>query len=272
MLEQVVAPKNGKGETFVNLSRPGTYRVELQDPLAAEGKGQKAHAEFQLRPEIKKIEILDPLVGGEKASSNQLSGKRLKDFEIQLRWAAIPGVVDYRIAFRNSLQGKKLMERKVKGIEYFLNRDKVFSGQIFYELESTLESGFILTSDPQAFVFDFLPPQITIPRANASVVLEPGNPSVLIVWQKTNFTDRYEVDISRSPDFKELIVSESRPENFYVLKRPPVGKIFTRIRSLAKNFSSKFGEPLEFTVIAAPNTVVSPNPAGSAVPQALGKP
>jgi len=261
--EQVIAAQNGNVRTQVHLQKPGTFRIELVDSDADAGIAKKVISEFTLTSELKKLQVLDPLVGGEKASSNQLVGKRLKDFDVKLRWTALPGIEQYQIAFRNSAKGERVLERTVKGTEYLLNRDRVFSGRIYYEIGTTTENGFQVSSETQAFVFDFLPPQITLPKAQAVFTAGSGNNGILIVWQKTNFTDRYEYQISRTADFKEIFVSEIRPENFYILRDAPIGKIYVRVRSLANQYSSAFSRPLEFTTVAPVGVMVLPSPAVS---------
>jgi hypothetical protein len=72
--------------------------------------------------------------------------------------------------------------------------------------------------------------------------------SVLITWQKTNFTDFYELELAQDAAFAKIITKEKLRDNFYVYRSPVPGKYWWRVRGSSGTTMSPESAPLQFTV------------------------
>ena len=256
VLKQVISPAQGVARYAWTGREPGEYSWELvpadNKPLAKPVTGR-----LSLDPEFEAIRIVDPLVSGEKRVSNLMSGKQYRadavDFAITLKWQPYAGAEGYRLAVGTSSDLKKaVVNRKMSSTEYLLNKGRVFTGRIYYKVSAILPSGFVATSPVARFSFEFLPPILTRPADKASVALEKGKGAetgVLFAWQKTHFTQRYEIQVSRDEKFTSLLINKVKNENFHFLNSPAPGRYWWRVRSIAKDLSSQFSKPQEFTVL-----------------------
>jgi hypothetical protein len=252
VLTRVVQMKDLIGRLPVTLDRPGKYTWEIREPTG-EPLAKPVHAEFELEPEFDAIETLPYLIGGEATSSNAYNGEQKNDFGITFRWKPYPGVKDYIVRLSKSVKGgKTLLERKVRGEEYSFNKDKIFSGTLYYVILGRLPSGFLARSKATAFNFSFAPPKLVMPPASASVSLASLNGSsngLLFTWQKTNFTEDYEVELSTDPAFKSTLMKKKVKENFMLLKVPTAGRYYWHVRALSKTLNSPFSSPRELRLV-----------------------
>jgi hypothetical protein len=239
----VVAATGGKGTAGWAINKPGPYVWDVKQPDGSPLKlPGKTSATFTLDPRFRGIVALDPLVGGEKMTSNLLQGKQLKNFDITLKWNPYPDAGDYTIWFGSAPGSKKaLLEKRVDKPEYSFNRDKVYTGSIYWRVSAALPSGFIAESEVKSFSFSFLAPLLVVPKDRATMTkaqLIAEDDSLLLTWQKTNFTEGYELEIGRDRNFGNLYVKQRTRENFYVFKSPPVGTYWWRVRAYSKNLWS----------------------------------
>jgi hypothetical protein len=255
----VVPVKKGKARYVWAIKAPGTYEYEVlgdQDSSFAKNR-------FSIPSEFKSLEPLDPLIGGSSQTSNLITGgERLKKFDLTFRWKPFPGAKDYRIAFQSKPGAKPSFEKTVGGTEYSLNKGKVFSGRILYRIVANLPSGFQVTSDLQPFSFEFMPPIPVIPSHQASIKPKKHDDlSVLLTWQKTNFTESYQVEASTDVGFTKPFFKRKLVENFYILNVPAPGKVYWRVKGFAHGVVSPQSNIAEFTVLDPP-----PPPAPTANP------
>jgi hypothetical protein len=135
--------------------------------------------------------------------------------------------------------------------KYTFNKDKVYSGRIYYRVLANMPGGFVMRSRIEPFSFVFLAPATVIPL-DGSVVgpakLKAEGDSVLFTWQKTNFTEAYELEIARDPEFKSIVQKLKLPENFYAYEHPQAGDYYWRVKSLARNLWSPFSKPAKVSV------------------------
>ncbi len=235
--------QRGKASVAFTVKAPGAYAWEVLPTAearasAAAGK-PLARGPFRVRAEFVAIEPLDPLVSGRGLSSNALSEDVvIKDFDISLRWKRYGDVDQYRIRLlRTPDAARPLLEKTVSGTEYKLNKDKVYSGRIFYQVSAALPGGFVAVSEPASFAFDFLPPIPVTPASGSRISLAriaAGTNSVLLTWQKTNFTEAYQIEIAADAAFTKTIVKQKVSENFFLLDAPELGRYWWRLRSLAR--------------------------------------
>ncbi|OFZ53628.1 MAG: hypothetical protein A2428_15115 [Bdellovibrionales bacterium RIFOXYC1_FULL_54_43] len=251
--EEVVPARRGKA-SFVWIARkPGNFEWELLTSKRERLTFGEKKAEFVIPPEFEGIQILSPLIAGESTASNLIKDRVLKkSLEITLRWQPLPGIREYRIEIAKTTGGKPDLVDETENPSFTLVREKIInSGRIFYRVSAELENGFIAVSETNPFIFDFLPPILTLPKDDARVAPAaeaPGGGNILLTWQHTNFTDSYELEIAKDENFDQIHEKITRKQNFLSLKRPPAGQYWWRVRSLSKNLSSAPSAAFRFTI------------------------
>lgn len=251
ILKKEVPASKGLGSFSWSSHEPGDFEWEIR---GVDGKplsiAENTQSKFKISPEFIGIAPLEPLVGGKSAKSNQLTEDLLQNFNILLRWQKYPTAQNYKI-WLGSSPTKQLMERTTPKAEFAFNKDKIFTGQLFYRISAPLPSGFIAISDIQKFEFRFLPPVPVTPENHfvfsKRSLREEGN-RILITWQKTNFTTGYEIEISTKPDFSVPFLKKAIKENYFVMQNPLDGTYYWRVRGFTKELSSPMSNSLQFTI------------------------
>ncbi len=242
VLEQEVSAQGGVAQATALLKRPGDYEIELYDP---EVKETVRRSRFRLRPDFEGIDTLPPLVAGSEIQDNRIKDKLIKDFGgVTLRWKPYAAAKQYTVKIYREPQAlKPLLERVVDEPQYTFNKNKVYNGRIYYRIFASLKSGFVASSKTDSFQFVFLPPQLVLPANGASVSSKPastGTPaSVLFTWQKTHFTEFYQLEVATDEGFGRTILTKKLRENFLAIPTPEVGTYFWRVRSLSQGAASQ---------------------------------
>ena len=253
VFQDTVSDKAGQGVVNFTLDSPGSYEWELRGPKGEPIRGVKRTAAvFTLDPSFEAIVPLEPLVGGELLSSSRLSGRQLKNFDITLRWDPYPGARKYVVSVKTKANaGKPVIEKLVAQSQYQFNKDRVYSGQIFFEVSAPLKNGFVAHSPLKPFVFTFLAPALVVPANHAVITaetLENEGDTILITWQKTNFTDWYELEVAKDADFKTVVQRKKLKENYFLFKSPEAAKYFWHVRSSTKSVVSPYSLSNDLTV------------------------
>ncbi|OFZ20473.1 MAG: hypothetical protein A2X94_10695 [Bdellovibrionales bacterium GWB1_55_8] len=252
VLEQVVAPaQQGKGSYRWTAENPGEYRWELRLLSGEWQKPETSKAGFVVDPEFDGIRLLEPLVAGHASTSNQLRKKVLKNFDIALRWQPYPGLKKYRVELSKGPGKRPLMVRESDQPSLSLNRDKVFSGEIYYRVSGETAQGFQVHSPLVPFRFSFLPPVLTLPNDGKRFVSKTERAKVLLTWQKTNFTENYEIEIARDSEFQQVHFRAVKQENFHILTNPPAGDFYWRVRSISGKVMSPMSAAQRFSVVSS---------------------
>jgi hypothetical protein len=243
-----VPVKNGKASYTWAIKAPGNYEYEI---FSSQGGQDASHAknQFKVLPEYTALETLDPLIGGSAQTSNLLRGERLKSFDLTFRWKPYKDAESYRVTFYSRPGGKPIFEKTVQSSEYSLNKGKVFTGRILYKITANLPLGFRVNSKVTPFSFEFMPPIPVIPSHQATITpKKPDDLSVLLTWQKTNFTESYEIQAATDTEFTNPFFTKKLTENFYILKVPKPGKVYWRVKGYANGVVSPPSDIAEFTL------------------------
>lgn len=185
--------------------------------------------------------------------SNAFSSSGLKQkLTIRIAWKAYPDVRSYRVVFSQRPDlSRPFLERLVQKNEYILSKESLPALKVFYRIEAVLADGRIGKSAITPFVFDFSPPRLVAPPADfviASQGADEGEGSVMMTWEKTNYTEAYRIEIARDPQFKKVIQRKELKENFVLMRRPSRGEYYWRVRSLAPPVESDPAAVRHFTV------------------------
>jgi hypothetical protein len=205
-----------------------------------------AKADFYVDPDYRAIQLMAPTVGGVTTTSSAIQDKLLTQFDIQLQWKpydvpTYPGKEYVVSIFSDSSAAAPVLQRSVDATVYSLNKNKVFSGKVYYEISRVLANGFIARSPREEFVFEFIPPMPVLPEDKSTVskqTLTNKDHSLLFTWQKTNFTDNYHFELAQDADFKTGLISVTSKSNFFFLKSPKPGTYYWRVESLAGKMKS----------------------------------
>lgn len=203
-------------------------------------------------PLPKQVTLLGVLVGGEKRTSNRLNGELLKQLAVELRWEAIPTAQSYEIAIQGNSPKSPRFRRSVPVPSILVQNANVFGNEFTYSVTAVTAEGKKIKSKPEKFSMTFLPPLPVMPRHLAQIRLaelkkDQGN--LLITWEKTNFTQRYQIEISKTPGFERPVIRQTLPENFYTFKKPAVGSYWWRTRSFSDTQSSSMSETARFEIV-----------------------
>lgn len=250
---QAVETQGKRGTITLPIRKAGDYEWELKDAKSGQSFSPPTKARFRLDPEFIAITAMPPLVSGQARQNNRYDGSLVQSFDIRFRWSPYVGVNKYELMFVKSPESREAVFRKeVNGLELLFNKDKVYSGSVYFMIRSPLSNGFVAISRPEPFSFGFLPPKLSLPPHRA--VISRSNPNVekrgvYLTWEKTQFTEQYEFELLSGPGNSKVVRRVKVKDNFLVLKALPEGKYQWRVRSLSKSGSSGFGEPYEISFV-----------------------
>lgn len=246
VLETSVANRSGSGVFLASLKKPGGYDWEFRDPR----DGSLLHqSSFALDADFEAIDLLNPLVGGMELKSNQLQGRITKDFGgVTLRWKPYAGARRYRVRlFRDASAREQLLDREVDTSQYTFNRNKVYTGKVFYQVAAELPSGFRVKSRLDHYEFVFMPPELVMPLNGATLSSGPGPGgapgSILFTWKKTLFTENYELEVASDQGFSKPLFKKKVQENFLAIPTPDSGAYYWRVRSISQGAVSQPSSP-----------------------------
>ena len=250
VFRDTVKLQNGRAEIEHEFESPGQYIAEVSHPDGSPVSESGIKHPFRIGAEFTGIEVEPPLVSGKQIDNNKLSGKRIKNFDAVLRWKGYRGVSKYQIELKDPTD-QVILTKWVEGEEFKLppsiNAGKPFS----YKIKARLKGGYIVTSEKTAFGFNYLSPELTLPKNNfkvsAAQVSNSKRSGVLFTWQRTNFTDRYEFEIAPNRDFiqpKNVLIKE----NFLIYRNLKPGTYYWRVRSVSGAMRSKPGQVYSIVV------------------------
>lgn len=193
---------------------------------------------FEFSPVIESLTLNPPLVAGQHMANNAFMGALQKDFKVDFSWSGPPAVTNFRLDFFHQPTDKKAgLSFPVKGNRFALKRSQAINGTFYYQVVGN-KGPFVLVSKRAPFRFDFLPPLPTVPIDGATLKGQTGGTEVLFTWQKTNFTESYRFELSRTPDFSKPIYKKDLKENFLIIRRVTPGTFYWRVQGIAGKVTS----------------------------------
>lgn len=234
VLEREVPARQASQIEF-KVAIPGKYEATVED---SQTRKVLASRVFELSPVIEGVKLLPPLVAGQKMANNAFMGSLQKDFKVDFRWEGPVAVHAYRLDFFHAPTDRKAgISFDVKGNRLTIRRSQAFNGTFYYQVVG-VAGPFSVVSRREPFRFDFLPPLPTVPADGATVKAPAEGAEVLFTWQKTNFTESYRFELSRTNDFSKPIFFKEQKENFLVIRRVTPGTYFWRVQGVAGKVTS----------------------------------
>ena len=231
---------------------PGSYSLVIEAKQKEFDKQKKIQLSFRVSKNILGIRLNDPLIAGQKTASNTYTGEIVEDFDISLSWDPIETIQSYQVFFfKTKSQPKASLIKKATSEKITFKPSKIFKGKLYYQVSGLTHKGFHVSSVRKAFRFDFLPPVLKFPKDQARLTLsevKKDKGEVLFTWQKTNFTDYYELTVAKDPSFNKVIHSEKNPGNFSAVKIESQGSYWWRVRSFGQGVYSPYTKPNTFVI------------------------
>jgi len=256
--ESVASPAATQGQgdkrgITKTIDRTGYYEWTIENESVYSFNGTFFRSsQFSVSPAFSGVMLMDPLIAGQAVKDNHWTGKADKNFNIRLRWNAYNGASKYRVWVATTPNASDpLIEKTVSGTDFVLDQDTVFQGQFYYQVSAVMPNGSLVASKTLLFNFNFLSPTLVLPKDQAVLHakdLAQKDGGVLITWQKTTFTNDYELEIALDPDFNKKYTSMRSAENFYIFTAPPDGEYWWRVRSYSRKFKSNFSKPYKFII------------------------
>ncbi len=235
--EDVFRKTSQAKKIMVLIKSPGEYVWQIKNAKGEALSKKETQSTFFIDPEFEAIETLTPLVAGEMTESNAYKGSHQKKFDLTLQWKPYTGAKSYRVKVMDSMNSKKpLMEKTVQQNLFSFNKEKIISGKFYYTVSAELPSGFVVNSKLKEFNFNFLAPALVTPLDQTIITkkdLSEKNGRILLTWQKTNFTEGYELEIAQDTTFTAKTLQLKLKENFFVFKTQVSGKYWWRVRSFS---------------------------------------
>lgn len=202
---------------------------------------------------VRPLEFKSALVSGNPSTSNKIRNEVVTDFNIEIRWENYPGAKYYKIWFASKPDSPRpLLEKTLTKNSYFFNKGKLFVGQFYYRVFAYLASGQVAVSETRKFAFEFLPPILTSPVDRSMISrksLEKADERLFLSWQKTNFTEKYELEVYRDPQLRSLVLKKLLLQNYWVFDQLKQGEYWWRVRSRAKDLSSAYSQLHRFKIV-----------------------
>lgn len=217
---------------------PGSYEweVRLSQP-ELKATASEARAKFRVNKDFEGIAVSPPeqlkIADAPKSESWMERSKP----RVRLRWPAYPTATEYEVTIFHP-NSKKGESRHTRETTLTVTQSSIVDAELTYEVTSALPNGFVVHSGRKNLLFNFTPPDPVTPpdQTTLSKSVDAWNDNgVLLTWQKTGISEGYELEISRDPAFRRVVVKRSQTDNFFLFwPRNADGTYWWRIRAYAK--------------------------------------
>lgn len=151
------------------------------------------------------------IAGLSTLKDNTYQGEDLRNFFVDLKWEAYPEATGYVLNFYKDVNKSQLWF-STQTPENHYRLTQIFNGQVFYEVKAVKGSKQIGNSTVQNLNFNYKGPALKNPKTNSQLDAESVN--YFFTWEKTNFTDKYILEISKDPSFSQKAYRKTVEQNF----------------------------------------------------------
>lgn len=238
VIQRQIVSEKGEGKFIYRLTAPGKYTWEV---MSARKDGfstpTQMQSQFTVESDFIGVEPLPVLIAGKPVDSNLFQGDMIEAGELTLRWKAIALADKYTVKIYEGADASKLFSSKeVSDPQFGVPMKDVIGKKMSFEVSSALPNGFRVIMKKLPIQFNFLPPVLTVPSKEAVMSLariSQENGTMLLTWQKTNFTESYEIEIARDPLFKQIEGKKTVPDHLWMWKPTKPGNYWWRVRSVS---------------------------------------
>jgi len=179
---------------------------------------------------------------------------------VSLKWTKIPFASKYVLEIDSNPAFKKPITREISSNSSSFELEK--PGKYHARVQAFNQNEPLTSfSNPQNIVYDYrthlaVPTPIE-PNNNVSIFLQKDIELYLwLSWKNDPLTDHYELQIATDKNFTKILIHKELKETRFLIKdKIPLGRIFWRIKSIAKNpeDSSDWSPPQIFNLIFKTN-------------------
>ncbi|MCC7442500.1 MAG: FecR domain-containing protein [Bdellovibrionales bacterium] len=167
---------------------------------------------------------------------------RLDRITVRLEWERVEGAAQYEVAVY-APGGARVHTAKTKGANADVELRSLESTRYEYEIGTRTASGQIVKSGRLPLVIQVAPPETTHPAPGSQV---RRGADVFLTWRRTSLTRDYTLEISRSPDFRSVLVRQTLPSNLHVFRPKEAGAYHWRVRAQGGAWLSDWSLPARF--------------------------
>lgn len=161
-------------------------------------------------PENASMGILDietPKIAGLKGlSSNIYQGEDIRSFFVDLKWEALQSATGYNLElFLDRGLTKPWFNVQTENNYYRITQ--LINGTVYYQVTALHNKKAIGKTKSQSLTFNYNGPELKNPKSGTQ--LDSAEGVYYFTWEKTNFTDKYILEISKTPEFTKIVKKES---------------------------------------------------------------
>jgi len=242
--ELITAPGTGRMITdFLSKLEPEAVEIKKQETSPSQ-EDQPLLSKFSAPiQEVPDIEV-DPL----PPTSILSDDADLKDLKFHFKWKDAGFRVKLPYVLKIQHKGN-LLEFQTPGLEYDWPLPLEADGTIKWWVTATLADGSSIESKKQDSSWRLPKPILASPGNNLELpefYLKGESHEVLLTWKQMKVCTGYEVNVSKSEDFKVLEFKASTRKNFHTFPVAKPGRYFWRVGcAYSKDFSA-FSNPFSF--------------------------
>jgi hypothetical protein len=158
----------------------------------------------------------------------------------------------YRVKLPYALKiehGNETLSFETNNTEYRWNLPLEAEGKIRWWVEATLREGDKIQSKPQESTWKLPTPVLASPGNNLDLpefYLKGESHEVLLTWKQMQICKSFELNVSKTEDFKEVIFKISTKKNFHTFPVQKPGKYFWRVGCNYTEEFKAFSAPFSF--------------------------
>jgi len=238
-----------KAGVFTWVSRsPGVYEWDVQGldgEMFKRGTGDPRR--FTIDSQFIAIETMD-ITGSEDYRKNRAKDPNAK---VPLQWVPYPGAESYTVVFAADPHLRKTVNSRTSPeAQLPVVLATVAKGNLYYQIQARLESGFVVTSPIEQLVLRLPPPVARNPANDSEIRLgKLRRQSTPLTWRKSGDVEGYLVEVATDPEFTKKIISRKSTENVTLVDFPGPGTYWWRVRSFSRSSLSPFSSPFKVTVL-----------------------
>jgi len=181
-------------------------------------------------------------VNSSSISTRLRSGENLQRIPVTLEWKPIDGATEYEIIVYDG--SDMLIKRTVRQprLDFALTS---ISENFSYEVIAKMRSNARIFSKRVPISLELAVPVPQTPAQGQELRIKKD---VLITWQRTLVTEKYELQIASDSDVSNILVAESVSKNYFRFVPKSAGQYHWRVKSLSGNHSSHWSQSRSFKV------------------------
>jgi hypothetical protein len=152
------------------------------------------------------LDVEPPKIAGLKdLNSNIYQGEDMRSFFVDLKWEEVAAASSYNLEFFLDSGLTKPWFHVETGNNYY-KLTQMFSGSVYYQVTAKLKNRVLSKTKAQVLTFNYHGPDLKNPKTGTQ--LQASESFYYFTWEKTNFTDKYVIEISKNPEFTKIIKKE----------------------------------------------------------------